>query len=232
MRCCLSDAFGEADREFFGDGVSGLLTAGLEPVADPVQRTGDGEGRELRVAGSYRTVRDARGDIVAEGAIDPPLRGLHDLAVVLAEIAEIEADQALAVVRCHQLGVADGELAQLVEAAAAAGRGLGNAVVDQLVADRPALEQDLVLAAEVIIERGLGDVQPLGDVVQRGAVIALFEEQGDGRAQHRLALFVAGAAPALERQPGRLGVGKRVAGVHRVAVVALTPEDRPYITHG
>lgn len=171
-------------------------------MSDPVQRAGDGERREFRVTGFHRTVRDASGDIVAEGAVDPPLRGLYDLAVVLAEIAEIEADQALAIVRRHQLGVADGELAQLVEAAAAAGRGLGNAFVDQFVADRPALEQDLVLAAEIIIERGLGDVQPLGDVVQRGAVIALFEEQLHGGAQHGFALLVAGAAPALERQPG------------------------------
>lgn len=202
MRCRFGDAFGEADREFLGDGASAQFAARLEPVADPVQRAGNGESRELRVAGFHRTVRDALCDIVAEGAVDPPLGGLHDLAVVLAEITDVEADQALAIVCGHQLGIADGELAQLIEAAAAAGRSFGNAVVDQFVADRPALVQDLVLAAEVVVECRLGDVQPLGDFVQRGAVIALFEEQRDRGAQHRLALLVAGAAPALERQPG------------------------------
>lgn len=152
---------------------------------------------------------------------------------MLSEIADIEANEAFAVIRCHHLGIADNQSAQLRKARAASARDLGDAVVNALVADRPAFEQDLVLAAEVIVERGLGDVQPFGNVVQGGAVVALFEEQGDGRAQHRLALLVAGAAAGFEGQPGRLLVGGGRAGVHGVeAVVALTQETVPYITHG
>src|SRR6185369_15478763 len=67
-----------------------------------------------------------------------------------------------------------------------------------------ALVENLVLAAEVVVQRGLGDVEPFGDVVERGAVIALFEKELHRRAQYRLALLVAGAAAAFERRPRRL----------------------------
>ena len=37
--------------------------------------------------------------------------------------------------------------------------------------------QDLVLAGEVVVERGLGDAEALGDLPQRGAVVALLDEE-------------------------------------------------------
>ena len=84
------------------------------------------------------------------------------------------------------------------------GGNLADAVINALGANRPALIQDLVLAAEVIVERGLCDVEPLGHVVECGAMIALLQEQLHRGAQHGLALFVARAAAAFERHPGRL----------------------------
>ena len=41
---------------------------------------------------------------------------------------------------------------------------------------------DLVLAREVVIQRGLGDAEPLRDLPQRGVVVALLGEEleGDG----------------------------------------------------
>lgn len=188
-------------------------------MADPVQRPRDCKGREFRIAWSDRAVVDALRDIVAEGAVDPLFCSPDDLAIVLAEIADVEADQALAEVGGHQLGISGGQLAQLGKSRTAAGRGLRDAIVDELVAERPALEQDLILAAEIIVQRRLGDVQPLGDIVERGAVITLFKEQLDGGAQHCFALFVAGAAPAFEGQPGGL-TGRGGAGVHVVPWVS------------
>lgn len=183
-------------------------------MADPVQRARNRKRRQLWIARLDRAVGDAIGDIVAEGAINLPLGGVDDPAIVLGEVADVEADQALAVVGGHYLGIAHDQLAQFGEAGAAAGGDLGYAVVDAFVADRPAFEQDLVLAAEVVVERRLGDVEPLGDVVERGAVIALLEEELYGRAQYRLALLVAGAAPAFERQPWRLMAGGGRMSVH------------------
>ena len=139
---------------------------------------------------------------------------------MLGEVADIEADEAFAVIRRHHLGITDDQLAQLGKAGPAAGRDLGDAVGDALVADRPALEQDLVLAAEIIVQRGLGDIQPLGNIIERGSVIALLEEELHSRAQNRLALLVAGAAAAFEGQPGRLVVGGRRAGVHVVRLAS------------
>jgi len=95
---------------------------------------------------------------------------------MLGEVADIEADDALSIIRRHHLGITDDQLTQLGKASPAACGDLGDAVGDALVADRPALEQDLVLAAEIIVKRGLGDIQPLGNIVERGSVIALLEE--------------------------------------------------------
>ena len=39
------------------------------------------------------------------------------------------------------------------------------------------LEEDVFLALEVVVERGLGDVESLGDLPQRGLVVALLVEQ-------------------------------------------------------
>ena len=94
------------------------------------------------------------------------------------------------------------QLAQLDEAGAAFGIDAGDKVVDALLSHRPALEQDFVLAAKIIVKRGLGDVQPFGDLGERGAVVALFKEQGYGGAQHGFAFLVARAPAALERKPG------------------------------
>ena len=95
---------------------------------------------------------------------------------MLGEVADIEADEAFAIIRRHHFCITDDQLAQLGKASSAACSDLGDAVGHPFVADRPAFEQDLVLAAEVIVERGFGDVQSLGDIVQRRPVIALLEE--------------------------------------------------------
>ena len=141
------------------------------------------------------------------------LGGADDLAVLLGEVARVEPHQARAEVGRHDFGVCANQLAQFGEAGAAASIDLGDKFVDALLSQRPALEQDLVLAAKIIVERGLGDVQPFGDLVERGAMIALLEKQLHGGSQHGFALLVARAAAAFERHPWR-GIGRRVSCIH------------------
>ena len=145
-------------------------------MADPVQRARDRERRELWIARPDRSIGNAVDDIIAEGAVDLPFGRVDHLAIMLGEVADIEADQALSIIRRHHLGITDNQLAQLCKACAAARSNLGDAVGDALIADRPALEQDLVLAAEIIVERRLGDVEPFGNIVERGSMITLLEE--------------------------------------------------------
>ena len=69
------------------------------------------------------------------------------------------------------------------------------------------LQQDVLLALEVVVERGLGDAQPLGDLAQRGLVVALLVEQLERHVQDALAHLAPGA-DAAARRPGRLVVGR------------------------
>ena len=81
--------------------------------------------------------------------------------------------------------------------------------------------QQLVLVAEVVIERGLGDAAGLGDLVHRGRGVAVPREQLGGAGEDRLALQVvasgssarhAGPASLVERQDDALGQRMRLAG--------------------
>src|SRR2546421_263899 len=59
---------------------------------------------------------------------------------------------------------------------------------DLPAARHEALEQQLLLAGDVVIHGGLGDLEPGGDVIERGVVVALVIELAGGGANHRLAL--------------------------------------------
>ena len=60
---------------------------------------------------------------------------------------------------------------------------LGQELVDRL----EQRDEDLVLAAEVVVERRLGDAEAVGDLAQRRAVVALLGEQLVGHRQDALA---------------------------------------------
>ena len=179
------------------------------PAADPAQRAGQGEGGELRIAGGERALGHALLDQRAEFVVDLRLEPPQLAAAVGGEGVLADADQAHAEVHRHDQGVLVHRRLELVERAAARARGLGDGRAHQLEPVPHALEQDLFLAAHVVVERRLGDGQPLGDHVERGRVIALVVEQLCRGAQHGVALDrrrVARAAVGRAR-PGRCGSG-------------------------
>ncbi len=64
------------------------------------------------------------------------------------------------------------------------------------------LEQDVLLALEVVVERGLGRAEPLGDVAQRGLVVALLGEQLECDVEDALARGGPGLAVVVWRGVG------------------------------
>ena len=50
--------------------------------------------------------------------------------------------------------------------------------------------EQIVLVADVAVKGGLGDAQPLGNVIERGAVTAAAIEDLGGLANDRLALYL------------------------------------------
>ena len=58
------------------------------------------------------------------------------------------------------------------------------------------LQEDVLLALEVVVQRGLRDLQPLGDLPQRRLVVALLVEQLQRDVEDPLARRPAGPAAA------------------------------------
>ena len=71
-------------------------------------------------------------------------------------------------------------------------------LVEHLAAERVQaqveLEEDVLLALEVVVERRLRDAEPLGDLAQRGLVVALLVEELEGDVEDPLARLAAGPA--------------------------------------
>src|SRR5260370_40442564 len=74
-----------------------------------------------------------------------------------------------------------------------------------------ALEQLLLLAGDVVIHRGLGDLEPGRDVIERGVVVTLAVELAGGGANHRLALHRAVAQPLAATPPWGWGLRRPLA---------------------
>ena len=62
-------------------------------------------------------------------------------------------------------------------------------------------EEQVVLVMDVAVERGLRDAEPLGDIVERGAVTAAAIEDAGGLADDRFALGSDCSARSAPRSP-------------------------------
>src|ERR1019366_7087082 len=75
---------------------------------------------------------------------------------------------------------------------AVAGMGTGLALAQYVQGALETGQDEVVLVGVVIVERSLGDVQPRRDLVDRGAVIALFVDELGGGDQEALARRLGG----------------------------------------
>src|SRR6185437_4112064 len=70
-----------------------------------------------------------------------------------------------------------------------------------------ALEEELLLVADVVVDRGLGHLESRGDVIERGVVVALAVEGARRGADHRIALDLPVAQPLAAGAPrGSAGI--------------------------
>ena len=83
-----------------------------------------------------------------------------------------------------------------------------------------ALEQQLLLVGDVVVDRGLGDVQRRRDLVDGGVVIAALIERAGRGPDHRLALDVAGSLARIADRP-RGGVRRRRFDCHNLVARRL-----------
>jgi len=95
-------------------------------------------------------------------------------------------------------------------------------------AGEEALEQQLLLVLDVVVDRRLGHAEVGGDVVERSVVVAARVESASRGPDHRVALHVVVAWPATASGPGR---GRRIrvlgrAMLRRVMAAILVPRER------
>ena len=181
----------------------GKRTFRLVPLADPIDRAGDGECGDLGVAGQDRSVVDAFLDERAQAPVDFALVFAHFRYGTGGKVAVIQAHHAASEIDRHDVGVGVDEGFYFFQSGATVRRDIVENFVDQLAAQPVTLEQDFLFVAEIVVKSGFGDVQTLRDIVHRRAAKAFFEEQLRSGLQHRLAFGGGIPAPAGERPPMR-----------------------------
>jgi len=170
-------------------------------VGDPVEGPSQREGRHFRVARLDRAVLDTLADQAADPLVDLGLErfdvAAHGRRQVLVlgphhAPAEFGGDR-LAVVTQHGIQPLARRYRQLAHGAE---RG-----TDLLDARHEALEQQLFLAGDVVVHRGLGDFEPGGDLIEGGVVVALAVELACCGADHCIALELAITQPLAVAPP-------------------------------
>src|SRR5258708_2763170 len=183
------EAFGEQVCEVTGDFYAAEWAGWFVPGADPVDRSGHGEGGELGVAGGDGFVCDSLFDVATDGGVDAPLEGSYLFAGFGGKLVFVEhGDAAAEVVEDDGLCVSFDVGFDLGETGSATDERLVEKGFDEGDAGAITLHQDLLFVVKVIVEGGLGDLQALRQPAHRGAAIALLKNHVRGALQHALAL--------------------------------------------
>src|SRR5580693_6716869 len=87
-------------------------------------------------------------------------------------------------------------------------------------------EEDVLLALEVVVESGLGRAEPVGDLAQRGLVVALLVEQLQGDVKDALARRAAWSAGTPRRgRPGSRLSGDGLLGLRHGRILLDNRQD-------
>ena len=151
------------------DRLGGEGTVGTEPLRRPVERAEKGAGRDRRVSRGERSPRDARGDERADAALVAVAFGDDHRAALRRQRIDLEVRRRALDLGDQAQRVTYGELAQSIRQWPACVALRGGQRREQAV-QRSVLteEEDLVLAAEVVIEVGRRQIGGDGDVAHAG----------------------------------------------------------------
>ena len=205
----------EAAEEEIGDDRRHLCVAQraarLQPGEHPVHHA-EQQHRQRLVERAGAQLGASRGDGVGEGG--------DDLALAVEDAAAVGGGQEAHVLGQHAvLGLGAGiDVEEGGDQAAHARLGrmrLGGDLLDERLeagdVRRGDLEQQLLLVADIVIERGLGDAAGLGDLVHRGRGVTAAREQLRGAGEDLLALVVV-ASGASARHRGWGPIARRTRG--------------------
>src|SRR6267378_693102 len=223
----------EYGDERLGDLRTGQALVLTIPVRNPVERAGERKRGHFRIARLDGAVLHTLADQPSDAVIDLGLQRLDVAAHRRRQVLVLGAHHAPAEFRCHRLAVMAQHGIQALARRHLEVAHIAKRRPDLLHSRHEALEQQLLLAGDVVVHRGLGDLEPRRDVIERGVVVALAIELAGGGANHRLALHRAVAQPLAARPPGgvdRYGWFARggragTAAVHCLrSIIAVRPE--------
>src|SRR5260370_17355125 len=159
------EAFGEQVGEVAGDFYAAERAGWFVPSADPVDGSGHGEGGELGVAGGDGFVCDSLFDVAADGGVDAPLEGSYLFAGLGGKLIFVEhGDAAAEVVEDDGFCVSFDVGFDLGETGSATNESFVEEGFDEGDAGAVTPNNDLLFILEVVVERGLGDLQPPGQL--------------------------------------------------------------------
>ncbi len=99
-------------------------------------------------------------------------------------------------------------------------RGLVQQLLNRRNPQAIALHQNLFLVVKVVVQRGLGDLQPSPQLAHRRPSIPMLQEQVRRRLQHRITLGIQVALPRLERLPRLARPIRSLVCIQRLGQVA------------
>ena len=157
---------------------------------------------------------------VLGGVVLAVLQLFERVVVALVEQEEIAVGDDLVDELVEQLHPRPGLVSSRIDVAEAVEH-----VTPELVQPHVQLKEDVLLALEVVVQRGLRDLQPLGDLPQRGLVVALLVEQLQRDVEDPLTRRPAGspAAGTLLLSQLRILLDNRLARNHGEKVLACRP---------
>src|SRR5579863_1302898 len=207
--------YGDERRGNLGAGQRLVLTI---PVGDPVESAGERKRGHLRIRGLDRAVLDAFADQAANSLVDLGLERLDVATHGGGEVLVLGAHHAPAEFGRHRCAVVAQHRAEALARRQLEILHLAEGGADRLDPGEEALEQQVLLVGDVVVDRGLRDLEGRGDVVERGVVIALAVEGARGGADHRLALHLTVPPPRPPRGGAR---GGRLARLGRAGAAAV-----------
>ena len=166
---------------------------------------GERESRQLYIAGTDGTISDALFDKGAEALIDFSFLGADFGLRFGGKLAIVLANQETAEIARDDYGVSLDEACDFFKPAARVSADFFKALLGQSDAPPVTFQVNLFLVMEVVVKRGFGNFQLLGDIVERCLAVAFRYENLNSGQQNRFFLGVRIAAP--------VGKGSQMGGL-------------------
>lgn len=170
-----------------GDLLAGKLFIGPEPARHPVDRTHKEEHRHLRIHRANTAVGDAVLDQLSEMLVELVAAFGDDASVFRIKRIELAQHGSSAHLVGHELDVLASKHGNAFKPVAAVLLAIFQCPVAEILSVHVALEQNLLLVLDVVVQSRLGHAKGLGDIVERGGVIALGAEGARSLTQQRCA---------------------------------------------